>query len=51
MYQPNRLLTAPIHKCLVEVLKVEEDMELLLRPARSLSVSQPVSSEYVRARV
>lgn len=34
MYQPNRLLTAPIHKCLVEVLKVEEDMELLLRPAR-----------------
>ena len=34
MYQPNRLLTSPIHKCLVEVLKTQEEIELLLRPAR-----------------
>lgn len=34
MYQPNRLLTSPIHKYLVEVVKTFEDIELLLRPAR-----------------
>ncbi len=34
MYQPNRLLTSPIHKCIVDVLKEAEGLELLLRPTR-----------------
>lgn len=34
MYQPNRLLTNPVNKYLVELSKSWQDYELLLRPAR-----------------
>jgi len=34
MYQPNRLLTNPINKYIVELLANWKDYELLLRPAR-----------------
>ncbi len=34
MYQPNRLLTSPIHKCIVDALKENAEIELLLRPTR-----------------
>lgn len=34
MYQPNRLLTHPVNKYIVELLKNWEGYELLLRPAR-----------------
>jgi hypothetical protein len=34
MYQPNRLLTNPINKYIVELVATWKDYELLLRPAR-----------------
>ncbi|GIV07695.1 MAG: hypothetical protein KatS3mg017_0897 [Fimbriimonadales bacterium] len=34
MYQPNRLLTNPVNKYIVELAKNWEGYELLLRPAR-----------------
>ena len=34
MYQPNRLLTNPVNKYIVELVATWKDYELLLRPTR-----------------